>query len=468
MPRWIGKLTLFGFLWVPLFASVELKAPESVKVGEEVVFKIIARGFEITFPEIDFIEGQLVQELKSMREAYIIGIAKATQMTKVYKVLVKKDFTIPALAIHVDGKVEMTQAHRVSVKKIEKTVSDNFSLQMQINKYRAYLGEKLILKMIFIYKDLEDYQLIKPKFDGFRVKKQSEKSYQTTKGMYVEEQEFELLAQEPGNFVLSASKAEVEFFPQGKSHKYSNIKKVNVYSNSLTLDVVVPPKNVEIVGHYEMLSTVFNQKVKQGEAVKMRLEIIGEGNINNLNNFSFTIDNAMVYTKKRSDHSMQKDFEIIADEDFEIPSLTLTYFDITQDKIIKIKSPSYKILVGDVRSVKKKVQAGTALSKKIVIKEKEMTIMEKISYVLVGVLLTLIAIFSYKKLRTFSRISETSALMVRLRKIHNQERFFKALIPFLGRDKDLDRLIYKLEACDDKAFKQLKVDTLQRMKSLQL
>ena len=468
MPRWIGKLTLLGLLMMPLFASVELKAPSSVKVGEAVIFKIIARGFEMKFPEIDFIEGQLVEELKSMSEAYMIGTGKATQMTKTYKVLVKKDFIIPAFAISVDGKMEMTPVHHVSVKKIEKTVSDNYSLQMQINKSRGYIGEKLILKMIFSYKELEDYLLIRPEFEGFSIKELSEVSYQTAKGDYVEEQTFELLPKQAGNFLLSASKAEVEFFPKEKSHKSSNLKKVNVYSNSLKLHVLAPPKDVVIVGNYEMVSTVFNQKVKKGEAVKMRLEIIGEGNINNLEAFSFKIDNATVYIKKLSDNNMQKDFEIMADEDFEIPSLTLTYFDTKKEQIVKIKSPSYKILVGDIRSVKKKIAVQKTLPKRVEIKVKEMSMMEKVAYVLVGVLLTFIAMFIYKKAKRVRLVSEESILMSKLKKIHSQEDFFKAIIPLLGNDKALDRLIYKLEEPDDKAFKQLKIDTLHLIKSLEI
>jgi len=271
-----------------------------------------------------------------------------------------------------------------------------------------------------------------------------------------------------GSFNLAASKAKVEFFPKGESHRSSNIKKVMVYSNSLKLDVLRLPKNVTIVGKYEMVSTLFKQKVKKGEAVKMRLEIIGEGNINNLEAFSFTIDNATIYSKKLSSNPMQKDFEIIANEDFEIPPLTLTYFDTEKQQIMKIKTPSYKILVGDVRSVKKKVKVIKKVLPVVEKKAKDMTIMEKIFYIFIGALLTLIALFIYKKLRTVTAVSQESTLTSKLRKLDKQENFFKALIPFLGRDRALDRLIYKLEQPDDKAFKQLKIDTLRLIKSLEL
>lgn len=94
--------------------------------------------------------------------------------------------------------------------------------------------------------------------------------------------------------------------------------------------------------------------------------------------------------------------------------------------------------------------------------------MEKIAYILTGVLVTLMTIFVCRKVKTVRVASKESTLLVKLKKLNSQERFFKALIPFLGRDKALDRVIYKLEQSDDKAFKQLKVDTLRLIKSLKL
>lgn len=470
MPLYLGRMFLLVLLMTPLFASVKLFAPKAVKEGEFTVFKIVARGFHIKFPEIDFIEGHLVEELKSSSEAFISGTQKMTQTTKIYHVLIKKDFLLPSFIFTIDGKKEQTDAQNIEIKKITKTVSPNYDLQMQISQREVYVGEEFSLSLIFSYKDVEDYVLIKPEFPQLQLTLKSEESFKQRDGDYAETHIYDVVAKEAGSFRLKPAKAEVELVSQ-KGFKRKKVVKT-VYSNALQLKVLPLPKNVSVIGNYEMISTVFKQKVKQGEAVKMRLELMGKGNINNLDSFSFKIPKATLFSHKDDNNSMRKNFEIIANEDFEIPALTLTYFDTKLRKVMKIVTPKYQILVGDVRSAKKdnivkKAKVVKKVKKKKLVKVKEgISMIEKIIYFLLGVIATALCIYFYKKIKAIKPKEPESLLVKELQSLQNKEAFFKRVVPLMGRDKALDRLIYKLESKDVKSFKKLKADALVIIKGL--
>jgi len=473
----LGKIFILLLLSIPLSSSVKLIAPsESIK-DEDVTFKIVARGFDISFPKIDFIGSELVEELSSVSEAYIINTLKATQTTKTYKIKALKTFSIPSYSITIDGKILKTKEKKVNVRKSTKTISSDYDLQMQIDKHKSHLGERLVLKVIFSYKDrkLEDYEIIKPKLDNFRLQHKSEKTWKKQNGEYIEVVEYYLFSKKEGFFILPASKIEVILKKQGNGFRRTHIEKSTLYSNTLEVDVLGLPKNVSVVGEYKMSTTINKQKVKKGEAIKLQLILEGEGNINNLESFIFEIPNATVYSKNDSNNTLHKSFEIISDENYKIPSLNLRYFDTNKQRLVELKSPSYKIQVGDVKNMqkndkvskaKKQTDRLTKIEEKT--KQEDTTVAEKTIYFFTGALITLLLIYLYSKIISLNVYTKRSKLYTDLKKVHIQEDFFKKLVPFIGKDKDLDRMIYKLEKEDKKTFKKLKYGVLKLIRTLDL
>ena len=78
-----------------------------------------------------------------------------------------------------------------------------YSLEVQLSNTSILLGETVQLKLIYRYKDVEDYEVSEPKFAGFVVKELDSKDYKDKDSYGVEEINYSLLAQKEGNFSLS-------------------------------------------------------------------------------------------------------------------------------------------------------------------------------------------------------------------------------------------------------------------------
>ncbi|PHS59139.1 MAG: hypothetical protein COB17_01005 [Sulfurimonas sp.] len=452
----LGNILLLFLLLTNLSASVKLIAPVQIIEGEEFTFKIVAYGFKIKFPEIDFIDNELVENIDSKSEAYIIDSIKAKKITKIYTFVPKKTFLLPAFTLKIDSKLVKTKTKKINLIKASKTLSSFYDLDMQINKNKAYLGEALDLKIIFTYRDkkLEDYTLIDPKFENFYLKLISQSDYKKTSAEYVEQLTFKLLAKKTGLFKLRAAKAKLKLSKKSNKLRYSANKKFMIYSNFINLEILELPNGISIVGDYDIQTSVDKLKVKQGEPVKMQLYLKGSGNINNLESFNFNIPKATIYHKNDSKNKLHKSFEILSNEDFIIPSLNLKYFNPKKQKIIQIKSPSYKIEVGNIRNKSNKT---FELKNNI---QKGITVMEKLIYFTIGIIITIISLYLYKKILSLNLFKKKSDLIYELKKIKNQEVFFKKIVPFVGKDYSLDTLIYKLEK-ENKDFKKIKIGIMK-------
>ena len=163
----LGKQFLLLIVMLPLSASVEMHAPDHVMEGEALNFQIIARGFNVKIPQIESIEGYSVENIKTSEETIIINTRRANKVTKTYQIFPKKSITIPSFTIEIDHKHEKTKNKKIKLQKITKTISDNFDLQMQLDKTDAYMGEEVVLSVTFAYKNLEDYSLPEVNFSDF-------------------------------------------------------------------------------------------------------------------------------------------------------------------------------------------------------------------------------------------------------------------------------------------------------------
>jgi len=78
-----------------------------------------------------------------------------------------------------------------------------YSLEAQLSNTSILLGETVQLKLIYRYKDVEDYEVVEPAFSDFIVKEVDSNDYKDSDGYSVEEIRYSLLAQKEGNFSLS-------------------------------------------------------------------------------------------------------------------------------------------------------------------------------------------------------------------------------------------------------------------------
>jgi len=434
--------TIFMLLFISfdLCAWVKTTAHESIMKTEVLEFTVIAKGFSVKFPKIEYIDGYVVQNIKTSHEATLINAKKADKVTKVYSLTPDKDVVLPVFSIKVDGKIEKTKALLVKVKKRTQTQSSDYKLSMDINKKTPMVGEKMILHVRLVYKDLLDYTVFTPHFNDFSLKELSDKEYENDKGEWVEELAYEIIPKKVGTFILHPAKAAIEL-------SVPKHKKRNIYSNALRLSVKAIPNNLSIIGDYELHASVNKTNVNKNKPVKLTLTLLGSGNINNFDDIKIEVPGATVY-EKSTKHTNEKSFDIISDKNFTIPSVSLQYYDVKEQKAKEISTYAFAISVEDSKS------------EKTTKKENTLTMVEKIIYFIFGMLVTLFLVYMYKTLRNIKTTDKEKIIKKELQSIQSKEELLKKVVPYLGRDKRLDHLIYALENIENTNFKKLKKEII--------
>lgn len=445
----LGKIIcLLLFISFELHAWVQTTAPKEITKTEALEFRVVAKGFHVTFPKIEYIDGYVVQNVKTSHEATLINVKKADKVTKVYSLTPTKDVTLPAFSIEVDGKVEKTHSLYVTVNKRTQTDSPDYKLSMDISNKTPMVGEKLTLQVTLVYKDLQDDDLITPFFSNFSLQELSDKEYKNNKGEWVEKITYEIVAQKSGTFVLHPAKAKIEL-------SVPKHKKRNIYSNPLTLSVAAIPDNLDIIGSYELNASVNTKVVHKNQPVIFSLFLQGRGNINNFDDVNISVPGATVYEKSTKKlhqgekEIYQKSFEIISDKNFTIPSVSLAYFNTTEHRVKEITTQAFAIHVDNATHVDKTK------------KEKKITMKEKAVYFLTGVVVTLFLLYMYKAMKNIKRPNKQKEVKKELQSIQDKEKFLKKVVPYLGKDKSLDRLVYALENVENSKFKQLKKEIIR-------
>jgi len=424
-------------------AWVKTFAPQYIMKTEALEFSVVAKGFNVKFPKIEYIDGYVVQNIKTSHEATLINTKKADKVTKVYSLTPYKDVTLSAFSIEVDGTVEKTQALHVKVKKLTQTQSPDYKLSMNISNKTPMVGEKTTLHVTLVYKDLQDYTVFRPHFSNFSLKEVSDKEYENDKGEWVEELIYEIIPQKIGTFLLHPAKAVIEL----SVPKY---KKRNIYSNALTLSVQAIPNNLSVIGSYTLHASVNTMRVHKNQPVKFTLTLQGEGNINNFDDIKIEVPGATVYeTSTKNTH--EKNFAIICDKNFTIPSVSLQYFDVKEQRVKEIGTQAFAISVED------------SVSKKTRTQKEKLTMIEKTVYFMSGVFVTLLFIYMYKVLKNTKTTDKQKRVKKELQNIHSKEEFLKKVVPYLGKDKSLNHLIYALENIEDSEFKKLKKEIIAYM-----
>ena len=475
----LGRKLLIILIALPLSASVEMVAPDHFMEGEALSFQIIARGFEIKIPEIDTIEGYPVENTKTSEEAVIIDTRKASKITKTYRLSARKSITIPSFTIEIDREDEKTKSQRVKLEKITKTISEDFDLQMQLNKSDAYIGEEVVLSVFFAYKELEDYTLPEVDFSDFMVKELNTKAWIRADGQRVEEIRYALTPQAAGSLRLHPLKAEVEALDSG----YKNLnnrsrytRKLSVYSNELTLNVTALSKNLSLFGAYTLKASVDKQQVNAGEAVTLTLTVEGVGNIDDLDSLELQIPGTTVYSRSADENEddtigrYSKKFEIVSDKDFTIPAIVLDYLDRKSrtKKTLQSRAFEIKVIGGNLFSGKPKREEPTqAMAGKETTREKEekATVMEKGIYFAMGIISTLALTMLYRQFKDRRRKREPALARV-LKQVKTQEALFKKMVPYIGKERALDRLIYQLEGKERIDFKAIKKEIIRKVQGL--
>lgn len=329
-----------------------------------------------------------------------------------------------------------------------------YELSMKLSSDSVMLGGKSILTLQLKYRELEDYTVIEPRFENFSIKEISDDEYKNENGEWINELKYELSAQKQGLFELEPQKADIEFLKAGyknfdNRHKY--LQKLTLDSNSLVIKVSALPEGISVIGIYELNVSVDKKEINTGEPVRFKVSMKGKGNLQNLDGLNLKIPNVTIYEKKSVAQMgfYEKNFEIVADDNFRIPSLSLKYFNQNSKRVEIVASEPLNVVVKNTKSKNKK--------------EEKLTMMEKTIYFLSGVVVALLLVYVYKFLKNLKTYNSRPMLIKELQKAKTKEILLKRVAPYIMRDKSLDRLIYRLEDVDASEFKVIKKEIIKKI-----
>jgi len=487
---------IFLLLIIPfiLSAKVTLTAPDDFFKGDKVVFKITASGGEVKFPNISNIDGVAVQSAGTSSAITIVNGNRKQKLVKTFAIIADKDITIPSFKISINGKIEQTKPKIIKMKLVEKTISSIYDIEIKVNKKESYVGEDILFTLIFKYQkdtQLVDLNFYKPNFENFWTKELQSKQ-QVIEGNYVvHELNYLLFPQKDGKLSIDPLRIDA-IVSDNSSQNYGffstqSTKSIPIYSNRLDLNVKPLPKDIKLIGDFEISSTIDKTNITQGEAISYKLTIKGRGNLDDLDEIKLSIPNTTIYdnpSKKEFDIQdelyggvFNKTYSIVAQNDFVIPPISLKYFDKKTKTIKTIKTKSYDIKVKgvvkkaailEVAKIKQTPIVSLAtqnIQSNVVEKIIKTTDKQKIVFFILGMIFSTILISLYFIFKNKTSKKEETPLDKQIKKVNSLDELLKVLVVYINIDKQLDKIIYNLENKNSEIeLKKVKKEVLNILK----
>ena len=472
------------FSAIVAFANVFVKSPNTFHEGDPLVFQIEATGIDIKFPNINSIDGFVVTKNGSSNSLTIVNGKRNQTISKTYKLFPNKTVTIPPFKILIDNKEFLTKEKRVNKIKAQKTKSKFIDFKIVVSDKELYVGEQTLFTLTFKYRrDLQivDLGFTTPTFNDFWSKQINQPKKYMDGEFVVQELQYVIFPQKSGKITIPALKVDVSLVDSRNNNMSffgPAVRIEKIYSNELTLNIKDLPNNAFLIGDFTINETVDEKVLNAGEALNFDIQIQGRGNIDDIPDFKLDIPSATIYDNKavktydmingKYGGTYKKSYSIVANEDIIIPSFSLQYFDKVNNKIKVLKTKEHKIKV--LKSVKKEselfkqngaVKENDSKVKEIV-KVIETTDNQKLLYFFFGVLssslLIGLSIYIFKLKAKESQID--LPLEKELRNTKSNSELLNILLSYINMDRDLDKMIYRLENEKTLNFKPIKKEIL--------
>jgi len=323
-----------------------------------------------------------------------------------------------------------------------------YTFSMTCDKTELMLGEKAHLTLTLRYQNLEDYDIDEPKFEDFSTTLLEETEIQDANHTWLVTQRYTLTPQKAGTFTLASPTAHLESIAPLYQERYNRNKylvKTDSQAKPLTLNILPLPQGLKVTGTYTLTTEVDKQKVKAGEPVHFTLHLKGEGNIADLSFFTLAIPHTTVY--ETSTNANKKEFDIVSDHNYTIPALSLQYYNRSTQSTELLSSQAFGIEV---------ITAPTPQKSKA-----------KVLFILL-LIFTGLLYYLYRLFSSLTHLDKKATFIKVLKRCKTKEELLAKVAPYLGKDRGLDRLIFRLEAVEDAGFKALKKEILKQFKSLSL
>ena len=469
MNKILGSFILFITFLSAGSITATVDTAEVLK-GDSVMLTLTVTGKDASeIPNIEEINGQKVFNIQRRMSSNFVHVNGVSSMEKTQMLMLEfrpdANMTIPSFSVKVDGKVAGSKPIKVTVMKLSKGMkheNKDFALDMKLEKTKFHLGESIVLNLYFKQRsnlDVLQIDYTPPAFKAFFSKQIGEgKTYK--KGAYtIQELSYLLTAKKDGNLTLEPARAKIAQRSRQAQRGgwFVDVPKwTTISSSSLDVEVIKPLGKYDIVGKFKLTDKIDVIKVKANKPVTLRLELLGEGNLEEYNGIKFDIPSVTIYSDDAKVQSTlmgqklqsryQKSFVFISDHSFIIPSKEIYVYDYETGKIKVLKTKAYNIEVegGKKVSVSSSVHAATPIDISTP-KKKNLSswnaslpgLLALIFAFVLGVLVTL----SLKYVPNF-----VLPIWKKKRKGFNGEDALRVLYPKIGESKEVEEMVRKLYA----------------------
>ncbi|MEI6274415.1 MAG: BatD family protein [Prolixibacteraceae bacterium] len=401
------KLILFALLltlpgWAAEKITFTMEAPQVVELGEQfrLAFSVNAKGSNLRLPDLsdfDILMGPSTSQSTSFQ--IINGTSsQSVSFSYLYILRAKKEgrFTINPGTINVDGIDFKSNSQSVEVVKgsakpstggvdtptsTPGTISKNdLFVRMNLDKRTLYKGEHLTATIkIYSKVNLNGFEDISiPNFEGFWAQdivlpQQISLQRETYNGEIYNVGTLKktlLFPQQTGNINIGSVKIDCIVQQRVKKSQsmfddffdsFANVK-ATITSDPVSINVLPlpnPPSGFSgAVGNFSIRSSITSKNVKENDAITIRLDVVGNGNIKLINppKFSFPAD-FEVYDPKTNSNFSASDQGLNGNITFEylflprfagtytIPAINFVYFDTGSKRYVSKTTEEYQIKV---------------------------------------------------------------------------------------------------------------------------
>ncbi len=434
----ISSLVLYG----GVIAKVDTK---KIELGDVVTLSLIVSGEDVTRPNVQRVCDSDVISTSTQTNMQIINGSVSKNFTLNYTFMPQKSCKIEPVEIEIDGKVERSNPLEIEVALQSMTKDADFTLTLSSDKKELFVGEPFELTLTFKQKrgsEAVDIKFSPPEFKGFWVKSETQpQRYQDAKES-ITKIVYTIAPQRAGE--LKTTKAQIQIASRGGGANSFNtwiptIKWKSYFSNELTFDVKPLPSGITLAGNFTISATADKEEADANEPLNVTIDVIGDGNLEDIKSFKPSIEGVAVFDEKISiekDVLTQK-IAFVSERDFVIPSFSIKYFDTKTKEIKTVSTKEISIKVKNAKPQEvlniKKHEAQSEISEDL--KTPQIGIFASLTLFLSGLAVGVLIVFFMKK-KNFKREEKRS--------IKDPKTLLMKLLPFRD-DEEVKVMIESLE-----------------------
>lgn len=466
----LGKIIIiWSVLAITVWANVHVSvSPKVIIEGDSAKLIITAEGDQVEFPDLTKIgDSDILSQASSSNFTSVNGKITKTK-SKSFTFLPTKSMTIEPLNVKIDGTLYQTESLEVKVQKEPSDKVKDFVFDVEVDKTNVYMSEPIKLTYHFKHRidlDIAEANFNPPSYEGFWTKSAPKEPNKIEGDYNTYEMTYILFPQKNGSLKINPARMSVGLVkPNVRSYfNFERITWKTLYTKEIPIEVKPLPKDAQVYGVFDFEVHVDKKETKANEPVNFTVSIKGEGNVDDIENFVLNINEAVVYADKpikktvlqsgRVEGEFSQKFAIVSNRNYQIPSLTFTYFDKNKKESVTKTTAPIDISVEGSMLMEPKTAILEKADSEITEQNKPNIIPQTKKPWLILALTLLSGLIGGFLLGVFVsrsnsvKNSKKVALPIekRIKSTKNDKELLSVLMPYINKTKKLDIVIKQLE-----------------------